>query len=347
MASDIQRVERTELARQDSSVLDMMKQVIERENPVDTAGALEQLVKLKEHMEDRDARREFFQAFARVQARLQTVVATMPVPDKNGNIRWYVALFPDVLDAIEPVLREEGFSLRFDSTREGSILTAYCYAMHTAGHQESARCHFNAASAPGGDLGALTSAKRGALMEMFALKVRRSDDARLLGDFIDPQDLDDLERMLKAAAPVDMAKFLAFAGAAKLTDIRKGKMPPLTAFLRKRIAAKGTVPNPRAQDGPGTTISEPADTDTHPQTTPANSLAQARMDLGGAVAQYILTRKAAGNVGTPLSADALIKAAAAVELPGAKGFKTVEDMAKVGAAILAGKYDIECGDKLP
>ena len=121
----------------------------------------------------------------------------------------------------------------------------------------------------------------------------------------------------------------------------------LTAKQVESTVVATEMPLLPAQDAPGTTISVPGDTDTHLQTTSAHTLAQARMDLSGAVAQYILTRKAAGNVGTPLSADDLIKAVSAVELPGAKGFKSVEEMAKVGSAILAGKFDLETGDKLP
>jgi hypothetical protein len=236
------RVSESQLAKvQPASIMDLMQQVVSRENPQDMAGALEQLVKLKEHIEDRDAKKAYFVAFARAQAKLQTVVATMGVPDKNGNVRWFVAPFPDILDAIEPTLREEGFSLRFDSDRNGSILTVYCYAMHNGGHQERASCHFNAANAQGGDLGALTSAKRGALMEMFALKVRRSDDARLLGDFIDPDEVDELAKLIKTAGGgVDMVKFLRFAAADKVENIRKGKLPQLLMFLRKKakVAAK-------------------------------------------------------------------------------------------------------------
>ena len=242
--TSIQRINPDQLPakQQATNIMQMMEQIIGRENSQDTAGALEQLVKLKEHVEDRDARREYFQAFGRLQAKLQTIVATMGVPDKNGNIRWFVAPFADILDAIEPVLREEGFSLRFDSEREGPILTVYCYAMHQAGHQEFARCHFNAANAQGGDLGALTSAKRGALMEMFSLKVRRSDDARLLGDFIDPDEVDELQKAIAAAGNVPMPQFLQYAGGAKkLEDIRKGKLPQLRTWLRKRTGGKAAT----------------------------------------------------------------------------------------------------------
>ena len=232
--------------QQPATIMELIEKVVSREDSQAAAGAIEQLVKLKEHVEDRSAKKEYFQAFARVQARLQTVVATMAVPDKHGDVRWFVAPFPDILDAIEPVLREEGFSLRFDSTREGPILTAYCYAMHTGGHQESARCHFNAANAQGGDLGALTSAKRGALMEMFALKVRRSDDARLLGDFIDPDEVDELKALIKDAGGVDMVKFLRFAAADKIENIRKGKLPQLHMFLAKK--AKAAKAQPKKQE---------------------------------------------------------------------------------------------------
>lgn len=239
MANEIQRIDAgLPVVKQQTSIMEMMQRVVERENPQDMAGALEQLVKLKEHVEDRDARKLYFAAFARAQAKLQTVVATMGVPDSKGNIRWYVAPFQDILDSIEPVLREEGFSLRFDSEREGPILTVYCYAMHEGGHQESARCHFNAANAQGGDLGALTSAKRGALMEMFALKIRRSDDARLLGDFVDPGEVEELEKLIADAGGVDMPRFLQFAGAKTMTEIRKGKLPQLRMFLRKKAAGR-------------------------------------------------------------------------------------------------------------
>lgn len=234
----IQRIEEQLPVKQSPSIMQMMAQVIERENPQDMAGALEQLVKLKEHVEDRDARKEFFQAFARVQSKIQTVAATMAVPDKQGNIRWFVAPLADIMDAIEPVLREEGFSLRFDSDREGNILTGYCYAMHTAGHQECARCHINPANAQGGDLGALTTAKRGALMELFALKIRRSDDARLLGDFIDPDEVEELNTLIAEAGGVDMGRFFQFAGAPKMEEIRKGKLPQLRMFLKKKASRK-------------------------------------------------------------------------------------------------------------
>jgi hypothetical protein len=114
--------------------------------------------------------------------------------------------------------------------------------MHTGGHQECARCHFNAANAQGGDLGPLTSAKRGALMEMFALKVRRSDDARLLGEFISQAEADELKAMIESAGGVDVKKFLAFSSADKIENIRKGKLPQLRLFLEKKAAARRPAP---------------------------------------------------------------------------------------------------------
>ena len=242
--SEIKRVE-TDIVRRDeqpASIMEMMRQVVNRDDPQEMAGALEQLVTLKERVENRQAKQQFFEAFAAVQADLQTVVATMAVPDKNGNVRWFVAPFADILDAIEPTLRQHGFSLRFDSEREGPMLTAYCYAMHKAGHQESARCHFNAANAQGGDLGALTSAKRGALMEMFALKIRRQDDARLMGGTIDPDEVQELEQLIADAGgwgqAVDQKRFLAFAGATSIETIRTGRLPQLRMFLRKKIQTR-------------------------------------------------------------------------------------------------------------
>ncbi|MBE3064087.1 MAG: hypothetical protein IMZ69_03605 [Spirochaetes bacterium] len=265
--NQIQVVPVQPLATQPTSPIAMMEQIISSDNCTDKAGALKELVALREHMEDRSAKQEFFQAFARAQAKLETVVATMMVPDGKGNARWYVAPFADILDSIEPVLRQEGFSVRFDSERVGDILTVYCHTMHTAGHQEFARCHFNASKAQGGDLGALTSAKRGALMEMFALKVRRTDDARLVGEFISAQEAVELAGLIEAAGGVDMPKFLKFAAAEKIEDIRRGKMPQLRTFLQRKIAARKPAPKP--QEAAPTPPSDTTPAPKAPQDDPA------------------------------------------------------------------------------
>lgn len=246
---------------QETNILQMMRDVIARPNATDAAGALEQLVKLKEHVEDRDARKEYFQAFARVQKKLQTIVATMVVPDARGNTRWMVAPIQDIQDAIKPVLQEEGFSVRFDSERSGNIITGICYAMHDAGHQECAKSFIDATKAQGGDVGAHTTAKRVALTEMFGLVIRRGDDARVLGDFIDPDEVDELKKSIAAAGNVPMPQFLQYAGGAKkLEDIRKGKLPQLRAWLRKRTGGKPATETPtetaqRPTDAPPVMVS--------------------------------------------------------------------------------------------
>jgi hypothetical protein len=251
--TEIRKVEpNAELAAgQPRSALDMMQQIIADPTTTDKAGALKELVLLKEHMEDREARREFFQSFAKVQAELQTVVATKTVSKNDGSLMWMYAPIEDIMDTIEPTLRKYGFSVRFDSEREGTILTAYCYTMHTGGHQESARCHFNAANAKGGDLGALKSAKRGALIEMFGLKIRQDDDARLIGEPLRADEIVELQKAVAAAGVTDLKKFFDFAGAAGWNDIRQGKLSQLHDMLRKKLGRKlapASAPPPISDD---------------------------------------------------------------------------------------------------
>jgi hypothetical protein len=155
-----------------------------------------------------------------------------------------VAPFADIMDSIKPTLQRHGFSLRFDSERDGAILTTICYAMHTGGHQESARFHSNAANAQGGDMGAMTTGKRGAVLAMFGLTVRRNDDARIVGEYLLPEQLADLKARVAAVGNVNEAKFLKLAGVepGQWTEIRAGKLQILYDWLRRHGAGPATPP---------------------------------------------------------------------------------------------------------
>ena len=87
-------------------------------------------------------------------------------------------------------------------------------------------------------------------MEMFALKIRGDDDARMLGDLIKPDQLQALQAKINEAGIGDLKPFLAFAQATELSNIRQGKLSVLYASLQKKIDARKPKPETPASSVP-------------------------------------------------------------------------------------------------
>ena len=90
MKNEIIGVEPTQLATvpPQSTVLDvggMIKGIIEHGVTGDNVAAVEKLVALYEHQEERAAKKDWVAAFAKVAGRMQAVNATREVKMKNGG----------------------------------------------------------------------------------------------------------------------------------------------------------------------------------------------------------------------------------------------------------------------
>lgn len=242
------------------NVAEMLTDIVKAGLTADSAIAVKELVMLQQQQQDRAARQSFVETFARVLSRTKKVNATRAnptKPDANGRvtIRWWMASLEDLQTEVEPICLEEGISFHFNSRRDPSaplIVIGQCIVSHIAtGHTEVFECGYNSASAQGGDLGALTSAKRGAMIAAFRLKVGHIDgDARMLGDFVSPDMAAELRDRLLATGR-DERKFLALAGVTVPLDarpsfddwkrIRQGKIGVLHQMLAKVEGVKQTA----------------------------------------------------------------------------------------------------------
>ena len=221
------RVEDQPMAIVPMSAAEAAQAMVKAGVTADSAIAIEKLMGLARQEREDAARQSFTLAFARVRAQTGRINATRANPDKNGNVRWWMADLVDLQDAIEPICRSEGLELSFDSRRDGAtlqIVTGICIVMHVAsGHVERRECGINAGNAQGGDLGAMTTAKRGALIAMFGLRIRHDDNARMLGDLISLEQGAELRRRLAAVRPGGERKFLAYALGCNEADIVAGQ----------------------------------------------------------------------------------------------------------------------------
>ena len=70
----------------------------------ESVAVVKELVALKEHMEDRQAMRDFAENLVGLQGELSTFVATKPVPDKNGNVKYCSLEYHEIMAKVQPLL---------------------------------------------------------------------------------------------------------------------------------------------------------------------------------------------------------------------------------------------------
>lgn len=221
----------------------MLQSHIEKGGTVESAGAL---AKLYMEMEEFTAKKEFARAFAELQEAIPPVIAN----GRNEHLGTAYAQLEDMQDAINPLAKAHGLSITFDSRYlPNGMLEVDCIATHKySGHSEKRSATVRVGGSPNKavtitqtDVGALKTAKRCALANMFNLKIEYDNEARLLGEFITPEQASALEARV-AATGRDRGRFLKLAAAEDFAQIRTGKHAMLDSFLTKAERSKPADP---------------------------------------------------------------------------------------------------------
>jgi hypothetical protein len=211
-----------------------------------TPDGLEKLCKLKMMMDAEQGRKDFFSAFAALQAEMPRVMKMKAVhnaPQKGGGLRYTYAPFEDIMDQIGPYLIKHGFGVSF-TTREAAAgrLCSVCVLSHISGHSQQNEFTVRIGSGPGGtsdtqaDGSAKTYAKRGALCDALNIVTESDDDARLEGGFISAEDVQAIRSRVQRSG-FDQTKFLKVAGSETFEGIRTGKLAVLHNMLDVREQA--------------------------------------------------------------------------------------------------------------
>lgn len=222
---------------------DMMQTMIDRGITQENVAAFKDLIVLSEHMEDRNAKREFIQAYTRLQTEIPTIKAIHSVPDKSGGIKFYVARFDEIDEQVRPLCLKHGFSYTYDTMPvENGRQTAVFTLMHNAGHCRDFRYSVRIGSGPPGstesqaDGSAISYAKRGAMCAGLSIMIDRDCDPRELGDLsskVTPEQADELERRAKETNS-NIGAFLKLAGSTTFAGIPASKYDLMDGLLRKK-----------------------------------------------------------------------------------------------------------------
>ena len=240
---------------------------------------------MQERLEDRDAEKEFNEAYARLQRALPRI-------DKKGEVKYPVnknqpdgpqkhafdyARYEDIDGLIRPLLNEEGFSLTYNTEPQanGTILVKGAL-LHVGGHAKQAQIGPLPLDTSGGknNLQAAASTfsygKRYCATMLLNLVFEGEDDDGMRGGmiFITKADVAEIEAEIEARG-IDLPKFLEYLGVAELANIqaedkakamnavmlKKRKFDPLAganASQRDDGAGQGNITDPGANLPPQT-----------------------------------------------------------------------------------------------
>lgn len=119
------------------SIIELLHAAVKQGTPV---AELKELVQLHEHMEEREARKNFFAAIAAFQEEVGPVVRRRKadVATRSGDeMKYNYANVDDILSDVRPTLIKHGLSLKWDQKLEGVNSTTFVTVMHIGGHSET------------------------------------------------------------------------------------------------------------------------------------------------------------------------------------------------------------------
>jgi hypothetical protein len=203
-------------------VAQMLQAVIEKGVTADNVAAIEKLMGLYERMEERDAERQFAQAFTALQSDLPVIVASSVIPNRGKYER-----FEDIMRVVGPLLVKHGFSVSFSMDAKENRIFQTCHLKHVAGITKdnvfAVRVGGKADSETQADCKAATTAKRNALLNALNIVIRQDvfqgeDEPSNDGAFIAFDQAQYLRELVRDTGS-DEASFLRYAGASKYEEI--------------------------------------------------------------------------------------------------------------------------------
>ena len=228
------------------SPAELIRAVIDKGLTAEGVSVIERLVALQEHINDKDAEKQFAVAKAALQGELGTFNATKDVPGKNKAgqeiVKYSYLPFDEIMRRVQPLLVKHGFSLSFSTDMRESRIVQTCTLTHAAGHHRDYLAFVRAGAGPYGatetqaDGAAMTYAKRYALCNALNIVVERDTDgadARNEGAPISFEQAETLREMVRDTR-ADEAAFLKFAGAATYAEIGANRYDALFQALQRK-----------------------------------------------------------------------------------------------------------------
>lgn len=210
-------------------------------------GVLKGMMELYERNEARQSQRDFAVALTALQGETIRVQATKAVDVKDGKPRYTFAPYEDIMKAVQPMLTRHGFSVTFDTEAGTDRLTSILTLTHASGHFRTNRFAVRYGKPPGssdaqGDMSTKNYAKRGALCDALNISIGHDDDARSIGDYVTPEQADELRRRAKACGANEANLLIYLDKAVDYEHVPAARYSDAIAQIEKKEAKAAAHP---------------------------------------------------------------------------------------------------------
>lgn len=231
--------------RQAPSPASILQAVVEKGITAENAAVVEKLVEMCRQVRSEEAKTAFAAAFFKLRGEMPRIFADKEVKTDGGKVAFVYCSPDEIKNILEPLLFKHGFCTMAGQTQDDKgVITVTVTLVHEAGHSESRS--FSVRVSPGNrlmsptqcDAAASTSAERHALIKMFQLRTRKTedDDASLVGDRnakVTTAQAGELEKRAQLTNS-NIALFLKFAGADKFSNILANRYEACNQMLKTK-----------------------------------------------------------------------------------------------------------------
>jgi len=197
-------------------------------------------------MMDRQAKMDFDQALARVQADMPRITEKGAIKNKAGFVTATYLKYEDIDREIRPRLQKEGFSLMHTRSEVNNKMVVKTTLKHKAGHEEAVEMPlpYDAPNAMKNAVQAAVSTfsygKRVNVCSLLNIVAQGEDDDGQMAEanpITDEQAAEikqSLQRLFEAGKNVDTRKFLNYIGADTVDEIPASKFEDAIALLKRK-----------------------------------------------------------------------------------------------------------------
>ena len=218
------------------------------QNPDINVDRLERLLAMQERMMDRQAKLEFNNALARIQAKMPRILGTGKIKNDKKNFTIKYLKYDDIDNTLRPFLSAEGFSLVHDKQDVNNRLVVTTTLKHRDGHQEKVSMPLpydqpnktkNAVQAA---LSTFTYGKRANVMAFFNIVMEGEDDNPQLSiaQKINEKQIEEITNLLQQIDDAsddefDVKRFLTFMKVTSVDQIAYSQFNNAINALKSKL----------------------------------------------------------------------------------------------------------------
>lgn len=227
-----------DVIKHEPTAMEIVQQIAASPNAKDQVEVMKELIKMKEHQEDREARRVFSQALQQMQASIAPITRDGEIIVK-GIVRSRYATMDQLDDVLRPLMKEYGFSFQMSEVGiEEGMRVFTGTLMHSNGQDQTLMVRLpldksDFRSVVQSEAATISYARRQLYKLHFNIVERNEPSGGESVEAIDEEQLKDLETLMNDVN-ANRKSFCHYFQIEKVADLKKSDLLLATEMLRQK-----------------------------------------------------------------------------------------------------------------